>query len=144
MDQHNQDQHNRRSSEQGSWQELKYFEWVLHLNFLDLKIRTFLFYWMLNYVNYLKTVQSIYFFFHQKMHIWYLGNYKKRGWKRFTRFNSRCEKQNLGSNWTPLMSHAHSVNPKRAGFFGPISQPGGGFHPPRSRKPIDEISSVWY
>ena len=33
-----------QSSEQGSWQELKYFEWVLHLNFLDLKMRTFLFY----------------------------------------------------------------------------------------------------
>ena len=29
------------------WQELKYFEWVLHLIFLDLKMRTFLFYWLL-------------------------------------------------------------------------------------------------
>ena len=32
------------------------------------------------------------------------------------------------------------LNPKRAGLFGPISQPGGGFRPPRSRKPIDETS----
>ena len=38
------------------------------------------------------------------------------------------------------------LNPKRAGLFWPISQPeGGGFCPPlRSRKPIDETSSVWY
>ena len=36
-------------------------------------------------------------------------------------------------------------NPKRAGLFGPISQPGGGFSPPlRSRKPIDKTSSVWH
>ena len=36
-------------------------------------------------------------------------------------------------------------NPKRAGLFGPISQPGGGDSAPlRSRKPIDETSSVWY
>ena len=38
------------------------------------------------------------------------------------------------------------LNPKRAGLFWPISQPEGGkFRPPlRSRKPIDETSSVWY
>ena len=40
-----------QSSEQGSWQELKYFEWVLHLNFLDLKMRSFLFYWSLLFVS---------------------------------------------------------------------------------------------
>ena len=36
------------------------------------------------------------------------------------------------------------LNPKRAELFIPISQPGGWILPPRSRKPIDEISSVWY
>ena len=35
------------------------------------------------------------------------------------------------------------INPKRAGLFGPISQPGGGADSV-SRKPIEEISSVWY
>ena len=39
---------------------------------------------------------------------------------------------------------ANMLNLKRAGLFGPISQPGGFRPPPRSRKPIDEISSVWY
>ena len=41
---------------------------------------------------------------------------------------------------------ANNVNPKRDGLFGPISQPGDGFRPPppRSRKPIDKTSSVWY
>ena len=39
------------------------------------------------------------------------------------------------------------LNPKRAGLFGPISQPEGGgadSAPLRSQKPIDEISSLWY
>ena len=43
------------------------------------------------------------FFFHQKMRNWYLGNYKKRWRKIFTRLNRRRENQNLGSKWTPLM-----------------------------------------
>ena len=44
--------------------------------------------------------------FHQKMHNWYLGNYKKKKkkWRKiFTRFNRRCENQNVGSKWTLLM-----------------------------------------
>ena len=47
----------------------------------------------------------------------------------------------------PIIEIRHYIkfNPKRAGLFGPISQPGEGADsapPPRSRKPIDEISSV--
>ena len=38
-----------------------------------------------------------------------------------------------------------SLNPKRAGLFGPISQLGWVDSAPlRSRKSIDETSSVWY
>ena len=47
--------------------------------------------------------------------------------------------------WAPTgVKVPWSLNPKRAGLFGPISQPGNSAPPPRSRKPIDETSSVWY
>ena len=51
-----------------------------------------------------------------------------------------CVKMYFSSDFTKCF------NPKRARLFGPISQPGGGggFRPLRSRKPIDETSSVWY
>ena len=40
---------------------------------------------MLIYANYLKTAQPIYFFFHQEMRIWHLGNYKKKEGEIFLR-----------------------------------------------------------
>ena len=44
------------------------------------------------------------------------------------------------------MLYISKFNPKRAGLFGPISQPGGGADsaPPKMSKTIDETSSVWY
>ena len=33
--------------------------------------------------------------------------------------------------WQAISCIMHSLNPKRAGLFGPISQPGGGFRPPK-------------
>ena len=37
------------------------------------------------------------------MRNWYLGNYKERERKIFTRLDRRREKRNVGSKWTPLM-----------------------------------------
>ena len=54
------------------------------------------------------------------------------------------------SSWT-IYTKMHlfsnlELSPKRAGLYGPILQRGGGGDsaPLRSRKPIDETSSVWY
>ena len=45
---------------------------------------------------------DINFFFHQKIRNWYLGNSKTKSEKIFTRFNRRCETQNVRSKWIPL------------------------------------------
>ena len=37
-------------------------------------------------------------------------------------------------NWVGYVSLERCLNPKRAGLFGPISQPGGGFRPPPPTK----------
>ena len=70
--------------------------------------------------------------------------------------NGTCKKESLvvgaayrlpSSSLEYIDCLCNVINPKRAGLFGPISQPGGGgFRPPplRSRKPINETSSVWY
>ena len=62
---------------------------------------------------------------------------------------NRCEDLRWAGSRCPLtraLIHLpkYVLNPKRAGLFGPISQPGGGFRPSRSQKPIDETLSVWY
>ena len=56
---------------------------------------------------------------------------------------SYSPKAHFRTHWCSFASNV-IFNPKRAGLFGPISQPGG--HPPplRSCNPIDETSSVWY
>ena len=49
---------------------------------------------MLIYANYLKTAQPISFFFHQKMRIWYLENYKK-DYENFLRVLTRDVKNEI-------------------------------------------------
>ena len=67
-----------------------------------------------------KTAQPIWFFFHQKMRNWYLGNYKKKK-KRltqiFTRLKRRRENQNNGSKWTPPMHLSVKVFLKKNEFL---------------------------
>ena len=75
---------------------------------------------MLIYANWRENGAADMIFFHQKMHNWYLGNYKKKKKKRariiFTRLNRRRKKKkkkkkkpNAGSKWNPPRLHL-SVN----------------------------------
>ena len=64
---------------------------------------------MLIYANCVKTTQPISFFFHQKMRIWYLDNYKKEG-EILYMFQETQKMKSWVQLDPPTLMHFKSVN----------------------------------